>query len=143
MRSAVRRARTAGYRSTGTLTRPNVSVPLQKARGFGAASRSSAMACLLAPCLQATLHARHAQIGLLALLRLREAHDLAGRFRREHRFELLLILVVKLVRVEPILERADELLGERDLALVGRAVRARPHGRDLDDLLRIAQRVEQ
>src|SRR5688572_10249869 len=144
MRRAVRRARTAGYRSTGTLTSPNVSVPLQNERGLGAAaSRSSAMARVLAPCFQARLQARDERIGLFALRRLRETHDLARRFRSDHRFQLLLILVAELAGVEPVLERADELLGECDLALVRRAARAWPNGRDLDDLLRVAQRVEQ
>src|SRR5688500_14208235 len=143
MRSAIRRGRTAGNRSTGTLTRPKVSVPLQNARGLGAASRSSAMARLLALSFQAGLQSRDQRIGLLALCGLRETYDLARCFRRKQPFELLLIFVAKLVRVEAILERTDELLRKGDLALVGRAIRVRPHGRDFDDLLRIAHRVEQ
>ena len=72
-----------------------------------------------------------------------KAHDFARRFGREHTLELLLILVAELARVEAVLERADQLLRERDLAFVRRAIRARRHGADLDDLLRVAQRVEQ
>src|SRR5688572_29691886 len=115
----MRRDRTAGYRSTGTLTRPNVSVPLQNARGFGAASRSSAMARLLAPPFQARLQARDQRVALFGSRCLREAHDFPGGFRREQPLQLFLIFIAELVRVEAVLERADQLLGERDLALIG------------------------
>ncbi len=79
----------------------------------------------------------------LALRRLRETHDLARGFGGEQTLELPLVLVAKLARVEAVLERADQLLGERDLALVGSAIRVGAHGSDLHDLLRVAQRIEQ
>jgi hypothetical protein len=70
-------------RSSDNLPSPTVNVPLPKARGFGAASRSpsrsSAMARLLAPRLQARLEARDERVGPLALRRLREAHARGAR----------------------------------------------------------------
>src|SRR5690349_4577384 len=92
---------------------------------------------------EARLQARDERVGALALRRLRKAHDLARGLRRDHVADLLLILIAELARVEAILERADQLLGERDLALVGRTARARLERTDLDDLVRVAQRVEQ
>src|SRR5688572_2356199 len=145
MRSGVRRPRTAGYRSTGTLTSPNVSVPLQNARAFGRASGSAAMtrSRVLPARLEARLQAGHERIGALALGRLREAHNFARGFGGDHAPDLLLIFVAKFARVETVFERADQLLGQRNLTLVGRTVRVGPHRADLDDLLRITQRIEQ
>ena len=80
------------------------------------------MARLLAPGLETRLQARDQRIGVLALRHLRETHDLARSLGGEQALELPLILVAKLARVEAILERADELLRERDLTLVGSAV---------------------
>src|SRR5688572_6511742 len=134
MRSAVRRDRTAGKRSTGTLTSPKVNVPLQNARGPGAASGSAAMARLLAPRLQARLQARDERVLAFGFRRFREADDFASGLGGEQTLELNFILIAELGRVEPVLERADELFRERDLAFVRRAVWARRHLTDLDDL---------
>src|SRR5690606_30269981 len=219
MRSATRFERAAGNRSTGTLTRPNVSVPLQNARGSGRAAlaRSSpparcsaasprrslaavlravdffvvvffaevfadafergerlrdaapsdplpravfflrlamsgrraapggalAAAGLLTAGREARLEARRQVVRALRRLALLEAYRLAARLRLDELEHALAVLVVIRGGVEAVLERRDELLGERDLARVRRAVRRCPHGAQRHDFLGRAQRVEQ
>jgi hypothetical protein len=101
------------------------------------------MARLLTPRFQACPQARDERIGLLPLRGFREAHDFARGFRGEQTLELLLIFVAKFACVEPVLEGADELLGQRDLSFVRRPVGAGSYVGNLDDLLRVSQRVEQ